>query len=156
MLAALELLRHYGIPGFEDEGLLIRFLKKYWNFWKLHDILNITQHFMKRIENKKPFYCKEDEQLPQLAVRKIFTMVGWLEIKHKQQNRIFYQWCSKIYQSINCILREVPTWSRHPVRYYKKYVDWWAEKIHGLIRHQLWTEWPPRRSCCVCSCRKNS
>lgn len=42
MTAALELMGHYKIPGFENDQPLIEFLKFFWKWWEIHDISNTS------------------------------------------------------------------------------------------------------------------
>lgn len=74
VVAALKLLNHYKIPGFENVHPLIEFLTMFYRWWQIHDVCNTSQYIRFRMADKMPFYGPNDERLIWLET----TFLPWL------------------------------------------------------------------------------
>ena len=76
--AAIRLYMSLGRPGFEDAEPTVLFMEKMHKWIAIHDISSTTEHWKKRLPDKKPFSSPDDERFEWLE-QFIVEMNAWQE-----------------------------------------------------------------------------
>ena len=74
-IAAIRMHAELGSKGFEDVDSTIEFMEKFQRWISIHDISSTTEHILKRLPDKKPFYSADDDRLDFLENE----FCNWLE-----------------------------------------------------------------------------
>jgi hypothetical protein len=81
LTSSLRTMHDLNQRGFENVEDLCRFLEFFWTWYNYLDVCNLTQHYMQRLDAKKPFSDPDDPRLKELKEYIPEMLQQWLSKK---------------------------------------------------------------------------